>query len=266
MSTATMPAPRDASSRLVSVLTSLAVEARLLFSTPAVYVAAAVVLAATALSVVSGVLMAGRSGLPPLGSAANVSKTLSVAAVSSMTMLVIGIVAMAGEHRHRTIVWAYLAQPRRERVLGAKLAVTGLLGGLVGAATFALALAIAVPLYAAHGVHQLGVDVAGMWWGATLSGACYGLLGVALGALTRNIVAAVIGALAWVQVVEVGILQNVWPAAAKWLPTGAAVAVTGPSDPGLHLLSPAVAAIVLVGWAGLICLVAVRISVGREPR
>jgi hypothetical protein len=102
-----------------------------------------------------------------------------------------------------------------------------------------------------------------MWLGAALSGGCYALLGVALGALTRNTVGAVIGALAWVQVVEVGLLQNAWPAMAKWLPTGAAVAVTGPGAP-TSLLSPRVAALVLVGWAIAVAAIATRVSLRRD--
>ena len=70
-----------------------------------------------------------------------------------------------------------------------------------------------------------------LWWGAALASGTYAMLGVALGALTRNTVAAVLGALAWVQVVEVGILQGAVPSVAKWLPTGAAVAVTAARRP-----------------------------------
>jgi ABC-2 type transport system permease protein len=102
----------------------------------------------------------------------------------------------------------------------------------MGALAFGLALAIAVPWYAAKGVHVLPVSVPALWAGATVAGACYRLLGVALGALTRNTIAAVLGGLAWVQIVEVGLLQHFVPALAKWLPTGAAVAITTPCQPG----------------------------------
>jgi len=80
----------------------------------------------------------------------------------------------------------------------------------MGALAFGLALAIAVPWYAAKGIHMLPVSVPGLWAGVTVAGACYGLL----------------GGLAWVQIVEVGLLQHFVPALAKWLPTGAAVAIT----------------------------------------
>jgi len=118
---------------------------------------------------------------------------------------------------------------------------------------------------AAKGIHVLPVSVPGMWAGATVAGACYGLLGVALGALTRNTIAAVLGGLAWVQIVEVGLLQHFWPAVAKWLPTGAAVAITTPGQ-AQGLLSPGVATVVLTGWALALALVATRVSLRRELR
>jgi ABC-2 type transport system permease protein len=247
------------------MITLARIELRKLLTTPAAYVSLAITVVLTALSVGVGVMLAGVSGSPPLGSPANVDKTLSVAALSSMVMLVMGILAMAGEFRHRTIIATYLAEPRRARVLVAKVGVLGAVGTVFGAVTFGLGYGLAVALYAFRGVHHLDVDLTRAWLGAALAGGCYALLGVALGALTRNTVGAVLGGLAWVQIVEVGILQSVWPSVAKWLPTGAGVAVTGPgATPGL--LAPGIAALVLVGWAAVLSLLATRISLRRELR
>jgi len=245
--------------------TLIRVEWRKLATTPALHVATGITIGLTALSVVIGALLAGYQGTPPAGSQTNVEKTLSVAAVSSMVMLVLGILAVAGEHRHRTVISTYLAEPRRGRVLAAKASLLAALGTAFGAVTFGFGYGLAVLLYAARGIHHLEVDVVRAGVGAALAGGCYALLGVALGALTRNTVGAVLGGLAWVQIVEVGILQNVWPSVAKWLPTGAGVAVTGPgSAPGL--LAPGVAALVLVAWASALCLLATRVSMRRELR
>jgi hypothetical protein len=52
--------------------------------------------------------------------------------------------------------------------------------------------------------------------------AVFTVLSVAAGILL------VLGGLAWVQIVEVGLLQHFWPALAKWLPTGAAIAISTP--------------------------------------
>jgi hypothetical protein len=98
-----------------------------------------------------------------------------------------------------------------------------------------------------------------------LSGACYGLLGVAIGALTRNTVAAIVGGLIWIQFVEVGILENAIPSIAKWLPAGAAQALTTVQN-SPDVLPQAVAAAVLVGWAALLVAIATRLSTRRELR
>jgi ABC-type transport system involved in multi-copper enzyme maturation permease subunit len=234
-------------------------------TTRAAAISVAVIVIVTVASVLTTIWTAGQHGAASLGTTANVSKTLSVAALTSMVMMVLGILSVGGEHRHRTIVGSYLAEPRRGRVLLAKLASTGALGAVVGALTFGLALALAVPTFASRGVHQLGVDVPQLWLGAALASACFALLGVALGAVTRNTVGAIVAALVWAQLIEVGILQNLIPSLAKWLPTGAAVALTTVGD-NAKLLSPYAAAAALVGWTAVLCLVAAVISMRREVK
>ena len=235
-------------------------------TTPAIYVAFGLTALLTAASAAANVLLAGHQGMPPLGSAKNVGKVLALGSVTSIAMLVLGIMIAAGEDRHRTILGTYLGEPRRGRVLVAKLVTAGAVGAAGGAALFGFALAIAVPLYATKGVHHLPVNLASLWLGTTLITACYGLLGVALGALTRNTVAAIVGALVWVGVIELAFLQPLIPSLAKWLPTGAGVALTTVGSSHRHLLAPAAAALVLVGWAAVISAAAARTTVRRELR
>jgi len=115
-------------------------------------------------------------------------------------------------------------------------------------------------------VHDLPVDVPRLWLGAILGTACYGLLGVALGALTRNTVGAIIGGIAWVFVIEVGILQPALPSVAKWLPTGAAVAITSGGSDASQFLAPGVAALVLLGWTVLLSGIAARFTLSRPVK
>ena len=82
----------------------------------------------------------------------------------------------------------------------------------------------------------------------------------------RNTVGAIIGALVWVQVVEQLLLANVFPELAKWLPTGAAVGLTVPANPGQDVLSPGVALLVLLGWTALIAVTATAVNARRELR
>ena len=115
-------------------------------------------------------------------------------------------------------------------------------------------------------MHTLPVDVAALAMGTVLITACYGLLGVALGALTRNMIAAIVTGLVWVTVIEVALLQPLVPSLAKWLPTGAAVALTTVRSPGDHLLPPGPAALLLILWAAGLAAVALGTSVRREVR
>ena len=115
-------------------------------------------------------------------------------------------------------------------------------------------------------MHAYPVSIPVLWLGTTLLTGCFGLLGVALGALTRNTVGAVLGALGWVFLVELAILQPLAPPFAKWLPTGVAISLTTPAQEAGTNLAPAMAALVLVGWSALVALVASRLTVGRELR
>ena len=76
------------------------------------------------------------------------------------------------------------------------------------------------------------------------------MIGVALGALTRNTIGAIVAAIAWALFVEQVILAALVPGIEKWLPTGAAIGLTNAPGPGPgHPLSPATAGLALAGYA-----------------
>jgi len=56
----------------------------------------------------------------------------------------------------------------------------------------------------------------------------------------------------------------VWPAVAKWLPTGANVALSQSIANHDRLLSPVMAALVLVGWTAALAIAAEMVMVRRE--
>ena len=68
-------------------------------TTPAVYVSLAISVSLAVVSAVTAILLAGTNGTPALGTVDNVVKTLSVSALTSMVMLVLGILVSAGEYR-----------------------------------------------------------------------------------------------------------------------------------------------------------------------
>ena len=76
-----------------------------------------------------------------LGSTEHIHHVLAVSAITSLAMLAIGIITMAGEYRHGTIAPTFLVTPKRHRVVAAKVITVGGTGAVVGAAAFLLALA-----------------------------------------------------------------------------------------------------------------------------
>lgn len=149
----------------------------------------------------------------------------------------LGVLGMTGEHRHKTITWAFLITPRRSQVVSAKLVAYGLVG-LAVAVVSALAVAIA-------GLILVGPSQA-LWVlpGAVLSTTLYAVFGVALGALIRNQVAAVIVALVWFLYGDY-VLILLMPDVARWLPAGAARSLAGGEVLFGLLFAAYVAAVVL---------------------
>jgi ABC-type transport system involved in multi-copper enzyme maturation permease subunit len=181
------------------------------------------------LSVAIAILTAGEPGGPPaLDTSEGVRNVMAAASSGSIVVLIIGILLMAGEFRHNTATSTFLVSPDRKRVVGAKLAASTLVGAALAAAASLLTLAIALPWLAAKNVDVavLSGDVGPVLLGAVAATALYALVGVGLGSLIRNQTAAVVVALLWVMIVE-GLLVSFVPEVGRWLPGGAAAALSG---------------------------------------
>ena len=101
----------------------------------------------------------------------------------------------------------------------------------------------------AHGIHHLPGGVGRLYAGTVISSACFGMIGVALGALTRNTIGAIVAAIAWTLFVEQVILAAIVPGIEKWLPTAAAIGLTNAPARAPAFPSPVVAGLVLAGYA-----------------
>ena len=189
--------------------------------------------AGTAALIAIVLLLAGQPGQPALGPDALRQLVLVPAQPLTLAALVLGVLGMAGELRHGTATSTFLVTPKRGRVVAAKLAaaVTGL---AMAAASSAAVLAVGLPWLRAKGIEVAIADpgVAARVAGLAVAVALYAVLGTGLGALLRNQVAAVVvGLLWWSQGVErvlTGILHQ--PGLERWLPMGAASALTAPGD------------------------------------
>src|SRR5215469_4239632 len=237
-------------------------EFRKLFTTLAVPVAAAIATVLSVGSVLINAAVAGHPGQYALGSAAETYKMLKFGPVIIVAMLILGILVAGGEFRHRTIVPALLATPQRARVFAVKVAVIALFGAVFSAVVFGLGLGTVTGVLAAHGFHTLPAAVGRMYLGTVIASACFGMIGVAIGALTRNTVVAIVAAVGWALFVEVITLGTVAPTLAKWLPVGASIGLTNPPQAGV--LAPAAAGAVLAGYAVAMLVVASRTTIRRD--
>ena len=190
--------------------------------------------AGTAALVAVVLLLAGRPGQPALGPDALRLLVLVPAQPLTLAALVLGVLGMAGELRHGTATSTFLVTPKRGRVVAAKLAAAAVTGLAMAAASSAAVLAVGLPWLRAKGIDVAIADagVAARVAGLAVAVALYAVLGTGLGALLRNQVAAVVvGLLWWTQGVErvlTGILHQ--PGLERWLPKGAAAALTAPGD------------------------------------
>jgi hypothetical protein len=207
--------------------------------------------------------VSGTQGNPPLDAGSLPGILAGPSRLVSGAVLLLGILAMAGEFRHQTITQTFLITPNRGRVVAAKLAAGALVGLAFAVVTTAVVAVVALPWLAAkdvpiHVTGAVGRELAGILAAAALSG----LLGVAVAALVRNQVAAIVGALLWVFVIE-GILPAVLnaPTLPKWLPGGAAAALT---DPGGQYLSIWAGGLLLTGYALALAAIGSRSTLRRD--
>jgi ABC-2 type transport system permease protein len=164
----------------------------------------------------------GENGLPPL-SDPDMVRTVYGSATSGTTFaFVLGILGMTGEYRYRTLTQAFLETPRRSRVIVAKIVAYSMTGASFGIAAALLITAVVLPAMALKDgpVSLLVHDVPTILGGAVLASTLFALIGLGVGALIHNQVAAIALAVGWLWLTEVVIITTI-PAVGTWLPGGA---------------------------------------------
>jgi len=183
-------------------------------------------LAAGPLLVVAGVTGLVQSG-GNVHEPATQGKALAHVALAALFTLVFGIVAVAGEYRHGTVTDTFLSTPDRGRVVAAKLAVYGATGAVAGLVSAAAAVAVTAGWWAAKG-GSFQLSAAGslrILIGGVAVNVAFAAIGVGVGALVRNLAAAIAAALAWIAVVEGIAGQLAGAGLARWLPFSASEAL-----------------------------------------
>jgi ABC-2 type transport system permease protein len=186
-------------------------------------------------------------------------------AIAGLTPLLIlfGLVGAAGEYRHRTAAPAALAaRGRRGWLLLARASAYGLTSLVLGALAVVFALALGIPLLSREPGPGLGYgEIAAVAAGSVLSAALCAIMGVAAGALVRNQIVGVVGALI-LMFVAMPLLNIVDKTAADVTPFGAAVRLAG--DPTANTLSWTAAGLVLAAWTVPLLIAAVAVERRRD--
>jgi ABC-2 type transport system permease protein len=193
----------------------------------------------------------GDDGLPPMTDPDMVRATYGSGTAGILFVMLLGIMGISGEYRHQTITQAFLTTPRRERVIAAKLVSYALVGLVAGLVLVLLTVVIALPAIEIKDgpASPLRNDVPTVLVGTVVACALYAVVGLGLGSLLRNQVAAIVVAVGWVQLVE-GIVVLALPEVGKWLPGGAVQSLVqadiGFGTPDATELLPAWAAVLLL--------------------
>ncbi|MGY1986140.1 ABC transporter permease [Blastococcus sp. SYSU DS0669] len=205
------------------------------------------------------------SGIPAVGTPIYEALAMANAVNVNVLFLIVGIIGMTQEYRHRTATPTFLTTPRRGRVVIAKLLAYAL------AATL-FALVVLVVNYATVAIHAgargaapaLDADNLGTLGSSGLALIIYAVIGVGLGALLRNQVGAIVGGLVYLFVIE-PIIRSI-PAtsgAYKWMPGGALEALTATFQ-GPELLEAWQGGLLLLGYGLVAALLGTFLAVRRD--
>ncbi|MFF4875342.1 ABC transporter permease [Micromonospora sp. NPDC000668] len=216
--------------------------------------------------------------MPGLDTETGVRSILGILGYTAFVPAAAGTLAVTSEYRHRTAAVTFLVAPRRWQVLAAKLAtytVAGLAYGLIlagtaAAAVFTVAAARQVPLgLPAHTLLALLARIAAAM-------VVYLIIGVGIGALIRNQVAALCVVIGYLYMGETLLMlipgvNTLYPI----LPGGATAALTDFTyladamsaqlgNTTVQLLPPAAGALLLTAYAIGACAIAVLIPMRRD--
>jgi ABC-2 type transport system permease protein len=188
---------------------------------------------------------------------------LGLGGVAVLFAALAGLMVVTAEYRHGTIRPTLLFTPCRPRVICAKLASSMITGLAFGVAAEALGFAVGTAILAGRGVPfalNRG-EVIQLVVGTIVGVVLWGGLGVGLGAIMRNQVAAVIGLLAWILVIE-NLVFGLAPSVGRYGPAQAASALSGLTTE--NVLSPVAAGVVLMGWTAVLIAAGVVLVVRRD--
>jgi len=225
----------------------------------AIFVAGAGLAVAFGFFLTNGDVSSGAEGAP-VGDAEQIANSVytSGLSVGYLLTLVIGVMQIGSEYRHKTITGTFLGTPKRATVMGAKVISLLGIGALYGLISLVGSVVAGSIVLSARGFEAF--PTAGVFRTLALSLLVLGLwalIGLGAGILIPNQVAALLISVgvAWIVEPIASILLGLWEFGREhivpYLPSGVTAAMTnGVSQGGENAVKP------LAWWAGALVLAA----------
>jgi ABC-2 type transport system permease protein len=178
-------------------------------------------------------------------------RDLFTADFSSLFILLLGVIGMAGEWRHKTITSTVLVAPDRLRLLGAKTLSYAVAGVCLSLIITVVIMLVGSAILAGRGEATIGAaDLVDVLWRNLVVAAFLGALGVCVGGLLRNQVVAIVGLLLFSFAVEPTVL-SLADKVGRFGPTiGGPSAIQGVPFDDADMLAPGLAVLVMLAWVG----------------
>ncbi len=182
-------------------------------------------------------------------------RNLFTADFTGLFIILLGVIGMAGEWRHRTITSTVLAAPDRIRLLSAKMLSYAAAGALLSLIVTLTIMLVGTLILSLRDEQTAAVaDLLDVLWRNLLVAALVGALGVGIGAVVRNQIAAIIGVLFVAFVLEptlIGLAEDYGRFGPTQGAPGGIIQVAGfDGEEADYLLSPGVSVLVMLGWIG----------------
>jgi ABC-2 type transport system permease protein len=207
-------------------------------------------------AVATSTLIAGLVALLTEPTARSVVIDVFASDTSSLFILVLAVVGITGEWRHRTITSSLLAAPERTRFLAAKTLAFASAGLLLSILISLAVTVVGMAILLARDLPTPEVgELAAQFGRNAVVATLLGAFGVGIGSAVRNQVVAVVGILAVLFAVE-PVLISLVPEVGRYgpfvaLPTAAAgIPASDAGIEGVDLLAPAVAIGLMLAWIG----------------
>jgi hypothetical protein len=190
---------------------------------------------------------------------------------AGVALLVLGLLGLTTEFRHKTITPTLLATPNRWRLLAGKAASYAIFAIVYALICVALNFAIAIIWLSAAGVPiEYGHGVPGGVGKAFLTLVLTGMFGLGLGALLRNQAAAMVFGIVYFFILDT--VFNYTPLIRKvyaYTPGGGVKAFNSNGHIGgmpddVHLLGPAAGGVLFLAWSLALLAIGGRVSLSRD--